>query len=83
MGIPLDGPSNIFCDNESVVKSSINPEATLKNKRVLIAFHKCRDLFAAGIINVFFQKSADNLANLFTKVLPVNKRKNIFKCIFF
>ena len=83
MGVPLDGPTNVFCDNESVVKSSVNPETTLKKKHVSIAFHKCRDSFAAGIINVFFQRSSENLADLFTKVLPVDKRKEIFRGIFF
>ena len=63
MGVPLDGPTNVFCDNESVVKSSVNPETTLKKKHVSIAFHKCRDSFAAGIINVF---SKDHLKILLT-----------------
>ena len=29
-GVPVDGPARIFCDNESVVKSSTFPESTLK-----------------------------------------------------
>ena len=32
MGVELDGPGNIFCDNESVLKSDVNPKATLKEK---------------------------------------------------
>ena len=83
MGVPLDGPTNIFCDNESVVKSSVNPVTKIKKKHVSITFHKCRDSLAAGIINVFFQKSLDSLADLFTKVLPVDKQKEIFWGIFF
>jgi len=82
MGVPIDGPANVFCDNESVVKSTMNPESTLKKKNVSIAYHKVREYFAAGIINVYFQYSEDNLADVFTKVLPVVKRKNIFECIF-
>ena len=34
MGAPIDGPANVFCDNESVVKSTMNPESTLKKKNV-------------------------------------------------
>ena len=82
MGVPIDGPANVFCDNESVVKSTMNPESTLKKKNVSIAYHKVRECFAAGIIDVYFQYSEDNLADVFTKVLPVVKRKNIFGCIF-
>ena len=82
MGVPLDGPANVFCDNDSVAKSSTNPEATLSKKNVSIAYHKCRESFAAGITNIYFQYSEDNLADIFTKVLPVVKRKAIFAGIF-
>ena len=38
MGLKIDGSANIFMDNESVVKSRMNPEATLKRSmsRLLI-----------------------------------------------
>jgi len=26
MGVQVDGPTNVFCDNESVVKNSTKPE---------------------------------------------------------
>lgn len=83
MGVPLDGPTNIFCDNKSLVKSSVKPESALKKKHVSIAFHKCREAFAAGVINIYFQNSLDNLADLFTKVLSVEQRKELFQGIFF
>ena len=82
MGVPLEGPANVFCDNDSVAKSSTNPEATLSKKNVSIAYHKCREAFAAGVMDIYFQYSEDNLADVFTKVLPVTKRKGIFACIF-
>ena len=31
-GIPLDGPCNVFCDNEAVTKSTMRAESTLKKK---------------------------------------------------
>jgi uncharacterized protein len=34
MGIPIRGPANVFCDTESVVKSSTRPESTLKKKHI-------------------------------------------------
>ena len=82
MGVSLDGPANVFGDNESVIKSTSNPEATLKKKNISIAYHKCRECFAAGIADMFFIRSEENLADLLTKVLPVVKRKEIFRCIF-
>ena len=81
MGVEIDGPASIFCDNESVTKSAANPEATLKKKNLSIAYHKCRDFFAAGVADIYFLDSVENLADLLTKGLPVVKRKAIFDCI--
>lgn len=82
MGIPIDGPCNIFADNESVVKSSMNPESTLNKKHVSIAYHLTRESFAAGVVDLYFINSKDNLADLLTKVLSYGTRKCIFECIF-
>ena len=46
MGVPLDVPANVFCDNDSVAKSATNPEETLSKKNVSIAYHNCRESFA-------------------------------------
>ena len=82
MGVPIDGPCNVFADNESVFKSSVNPESTLNKKHVSIAYHLTRESFAAGIVDVYFINSKENLADFLTKVLPYATRKNIFDCIF-
>ena len=82
MGVPLDGPANVFVDNESVVGSSMRPESVLKKKHVSIAYNIVREAFAASIINVYFVPSTENLADAFTKVLPIHKRKPIFDSIF-
>ena len=79
MGVELDGPANIFMDNESVTRAAMNPETVLKKKHVSIAYHKSRESFAAGIINIFWIPSEENLADLFTKVLDIVKRKNLFR----
>ena len=82
MGVPLDGPACIFADNESVVKSSMNPESTLSKKHVSIAYHLAREAFAANIVNIYFVFSRENLADLLTKVLSIGTRKDLFICIF-
>ena len=82
MGVPIDGPTNVFVDNESVVGSSMKPESVLKKKHVSIAYNIAREAFAASIMNVYFVPSAENLADGFTKVLPIHKRKPIFDSIF-
>jgi hypothetical protein len=40
-GVPIDGPSNIFCNNEAVYHNTSLPESTLKKKHHSIAYHKC------------------------------------------
>ncbi len=38
-GIPLDGPANVLVDNDTVVKSSTIPSATLQKKHNAICYH--------------------------------------------
>ena len=38
-GIHLDGPAQMFCDNESVVKNGSYPDSPLKNRHISIAYH--------------------------------------------
>lgn len=78
MGVELDGSSNVFMDNESVVRSGINPETVLKKKHVSIAYHRSREVFAANI-TLYWIPSDENLVDLLTKVLDVVKRKNLFR----
>jgi hypothetical protein len=39
-GIPLEGPTNVLCDNQSVVTSASTPESVLKKKHNSIAYHR-------------------------------------------
>ena len=38
-GIPIEGPTNVFCDNHGVVLNSSRPESTLKKKHNAINYH--------------------------------------------
>ena len=80
MGIPLDGPANIFCDNLSVVQSSTQPERTLSKKHNGIAYHKTREAVAAGWIRIAHEPTATNLADLLTKPLSAERRKDLLDC---
>jgi hypothetical protein len=48
-GIPIEGPTNVFCDNQSVVTNATIPESTLKRKHNSIAYHRVREAAAAGV----------------------------------
>jgi hypothetical protein len=69
-GIPIDGPTNVYCDNEAVTKNSIFPESTLKKKHNSIAYHHTRKAVAAGTIQVTKEDGKTNLADVLAKLLP-------------
>ena len=69
-GVELEGPRNIFCDNEDVVKNVKNPQSTLKKKHNSIAYHRTREAIAAGTVRVANEDGETNLADLLTKLLP-------------
>jgi hypothetical protein len=51
-GVPIDGPANVYGDNNSVVTNSIRPESTLKKKHNAIAYHKVIEAIAQGTIRI-------------------------------
>jgi hypothetical protein len=81
MGVPLDGETNVFCDNESVFKNSTVPESTLKKKHNAIAYHRTREAQAAGIIRIAWESGDTNIADLLTKLLPRPRMHELSKCI--
>ena len=81
MGVPLDGPTSTFCDNESVFKSASMPELTLKKKHCSIAYHRTREAIAAHILRVAWEDGQTNLADLLTKLLPRPRLQELAKRI--
>jgi hypothetical protein len=50
MGIPLNGPTSVLCDNQSVVKNTTVPESVLKKCHNAIAYHHAHEAQDAGFI---------------------------------
>ena len=80
-GIPIEGPANVFCDNEGVVKNTSIPESVLNKKHVSIAYHSVCEAVAAGNMRVAKEASETNLADLLTKPLSQAKRNRLLDCI--
>ena len=70
MGVQVDGPTNVFCDNAAVVMNTTKPESTLKKKHNAIAYHRVREAQAAGVIRIAKEDGETNLADVLTKSLP-------------
>ena len=81
-GIPIDGPTNILGDNESVVNAASKVEAKLNKKHNAICYHAVREAAAAGWIRVGWEPTETNVADLFTKMLPVDRRGDLLGCIY-
>jgi hypothetical protein len=69
-GISIEGPTNVFCNNEALTNNSVFPESTLKKKHNSIAYHRTREAVAAGAIRVTKEDAKTNLADVLTKSLP-------------
>jgi hypothetical protein len=79
-GIPVDGPTNIFCDNGAVCVNTTKPESTLSKKHHSIAYHRGREAVAAGTVRVSKEHTSTNLADLFTKIMTSIKREGLLDC---
>ena len=80
-GVPIDGPTLVFCDNQSVTNNVTIPQSQLNKKHHAICFHKVRECVASGWLRVGWIESKRNLADLFTKVLPAFARNILISSI--
>jgi hypothetical protein len=75
LGVQIDSPANVFSDNNGVVKNTTIPESMLTKKHNAINYHAICEAVAAKILPVGKEDGMTNLADLFTKVLTVNRRR--------
>ena len=80
-GIDIEGPANVFCDNDAVYKNATNRESQLRKKHNSICYHKVKESIAAGYLMVFKENSDTNLADIVTKSLNAVKRRFLISLI--
>ena len=68
-GIPVNFPTDILCDNPSVVNNSSKIESVLNIKNCSIAYHALRWAPAASIAKVGKVHTGDNIAGVLTKTI--------------
>ena len=77
MGVPLEGPADVFCDNESVVKNTGRPESPLKKKHNSVACHRCGEACAADVIGISKEHAESNVSDPFTKLVNGERLKKL------
>ena len=77
-GIPIEGPTHVFCDNMSVVNNTTKMESTLNKKHSSIAYHYVRWMVAASVVSLSWLESKENLADGLTKRLAETVRDYLF-----
>jgi len=69
MGINIEDTTNVLTDNQAIVFNTQFPSSNLKKKHNAVAYHKCREAVAAGIIRTGHIRSEDNVSDILTKPL--------------
>jgi len=64
--------NHILCDNSSTIKLSKNPVFYGRSIHIDVRNHFLRDMSKAGIVNLIFCGTKDQLADLFSKSLKID-----------
>ena len=78
MGIPVDRPTYIFRDNQSVIANTTKPHPTLKKKSSSIAFYFVREGTAKDEWRTTYINTHSNPSDMLTKSLSSREKINRF-----
>ncbi|PKU73279.1 Retrovirus-related Pol polyprotein from transposon TNT 1-94 [Dendrobium catenatum] len=75
LDIPQNVPTILYCDNTSAIALANNPVYHARTKHIEIDCHFIRECIKNQSIQVHHISSKDQLADLFTKALPISRFK--------
>jgi hypothetical protein len=67
LGVPVQGKSFMFGDNESVVGSSTKVHAKLHKRHNALSFHRVREAIASGMVAFYHVAGMRNPADILSK----------------
>ena len=67
LGVPIEGPSYVFGDNETVVNTASVPHSRLQKRHNALSYHRVRAAIAAGFIRMYHIAGATNPADILSK----------------
>ena len=83
LGVPIQGCSYMFGDNESVVNSSSIPHAKLHKRHTALSFHRVREAIAAKYIGFHYLPGSTNPADVLSKHWAYADIWNMLQCLLF
>jgi hypothetical protein len=77
LGYPPSGPSRIMCDNKAAISILENPVQHDRTKHVEIDRHFIKEKLDAGIVQLPYIRSEDQLADILTKAVTGRSLNNV------
>ena len=66
-GVAIDGPADVFCDNQSVVNNVSIPSSVLNRRQNSFWYHRFQEAHTSGTIRVGWISGEYNKADIGTK----------------
>jgi hypothetical protein len=67
---PVIPPIPVYCDNQGALALTTNNKFHTRTKHIDIRYHYVRSLVRSGLLDLQYCPTEDNIADIFTKVLP-------------
>ena len=83
LGVPIQGRSWMFGDNESIVNSSSKPEAKLHKRHVALSFHRVREAIASNLVSFIHINGTKNPADIVSKHWGYQQVKDLLCTLLF
>ncbi|GKD08669.1 retrovirus-related pol polyprotein from transposon TNT 1-94, partial [Tanacetum coccineum] len=71
----------IYCNSKSTIAVSCNPVQHSRKKHIAVRYHFIKEHVEKGMIELYFVKTNYQLADLFTKALPVDHFNYLVCCL--
>lgn len=77
MGIPVNNPTLMYGDNQSVLWNTSVPDSTLKKKSAAVAYNYCREGVSRNEWITRFIPSKQNPSDIMTKSVTQHRKEKI------
>ena len=82
LGVTLDGPTEVFCDNKSFVNNSSIPTSVSNKRPNTLFYHSIREVQSGSVLRIGWILGEFNLEYFLTKTsMPWHTRHNLVDSI--